>query len=82
MIIKSARQLRQLLDRIGKRRERIILTHRGKDAAVLLPIEDLARLEELEDECDVEAARNSELEAKMSGEAPLAWGELKRTLGL
>lgn len=44
------------INRVAKKRERIILHRRGKDIAALVSLEDLALLEELEDRLDVEAA--------------------------
>jgi len=38
-----------VLKRVATKRERIILNSRGKDIAVLVPVEDLALLEEMED---------------------------------
>ncbi len=82
LCVDRMRQIRTVLERLAGRRERIVLTFGGKDAAVLVPIEDLALLEMLEDQRDAQQARDSEVEAASEGEAPLAWGELKRTLGL
>ena len=44
------------------REERIILERRGKAVAVLVPMEDLSRLEALEDRLDAEAARRARRE--------------------
>jgi len=46
------------LARVVSKRERFVVHRRGKAVAALIPLEDLALLEELEDQLDVrEAAR-------------------------
>ncbi len=42
----------QTLNQVAFGRERIVLNRRGKDVAVLVPIEDLKLLEEIEDTLD------------------------------
>lgn len=63
--------------RRASRGQRIIIQHRGRDVAALVPLEDLARLEELEDRADVEAAREA---LKEPGSIP--WEKVKQDLGL
>ncbi|HYN80455.1 MAG TPA: type II toxin-antitoxin system Phd/YefM family antitoxin [Gemmatimonadaceae bacterium] len=58
--------------------ERVVLQRHGKDIAAVVPIEDLALLEELEDRIDLDAARK----ALRDKEPAIAWGALKRELGL
>jgi len=70
------------LDRVAKRRDRIVLQKRGKDVAVLVPMEDLAMLEELEDKLDVLDGLRAEAEAAAKGEKPIPWDQAKRELGL
>jgi prevent-host-death family protein len=67
------------LDRVAKRRDRIVLQKRGKDVAVLVPLEDLAMLEELEDKLDVLDALRAEAEAAAKGEKPIPWEQRGRT---
>ena len=48
--------LADALKRVASDSERIVLHHDGKDVAVLIPVEDLAWLEETEDRIDLEEA--------------------------
>ena len=70
------------LNRVIYRKERVVLQRRGKDVAVIVPIEDLALLEELEDRLDVEAADAALRQARESGEAPLPYEKVREELGL
>lgn len=47
------------LNRVAYSGDRIILHRHGKDVAVLVPVEDAALLEALEDRMDIEAARKA-----------------------
>jgi prevent-host-death family protein len=71
--LKSA--LSEFLNRAAYGQERIIVTSRGKPKAAVISIDDLRRLEELEDAL---AAREA-LEAYESGETT-PWGEAKAEL--
>ena len=50
------------LNRVAYRGERIILERHGKAVAALVPVEDLSRLEALEDRLDADAARKARRE--------------------
>ena len=65
------------LNRVAYGKERIVLHRRGKDLAALIPVDDLALLEEIEDRVDVEAARRA---LKEKGSIP--WDKIKKDLGL
>jgi len=65
------------LNRVARRRERIVVQTRGKDIAVLIPLEDLELLEKIEDRIDIDDAREA---LKDPGSIP--WEELKKKLGL
>ncbi len=57
---------------------RVVVHHQGKDIAVLVPMEDLALIEEMEDRLDVDAA-----EAAMAEEGEnIKLADLKAELGL
>lgn len=76
-LMKEARaNLSDLVNRVGYGGERIAIGRRGKDLAVLVPVEDAALLEELEDRLDVEAARK----ALREGGPSIPWEEAKRVL--
>jgi len=82
----SAAQARGKLGSIIKKaaqdKERVVITHRGKDLAALVPIEDARFLEELEDRLDLEEARAALAEAKADPENSIPWETLKAELGL
>ena len=63
---------------------RRVTVHRGRQTVAVVPVSDLARLEELDREEDRllgEAAAAAKAEAEASGEAPLPWFEADRRLG-
>lgn len=72
------------LDRVSYGKERIVLERRGKDVAVLLPIEDLRLLERLaeeyEDRLDAEDAARAEEDPRNA--EPVAWEAVKARLDL
>ncbi len=70
------------LDRVARRRERIVLMRRGKRVAVLIPVEDLDLLEAMEDAEDVAEAEKAERDAEQKGERPVPWEKVKKHLGL
>ena len=70
----------EILDTAVIGKERVVLTDRGKAVAAVVPIEDLERLEAIEDGLDVEAAREALREAEAEGTTP--WEEVKREAGL
>jgi len=49
--------LSDIVSRVAFAKERVVFARRGKDVAVLVPMEDLALLEEIEERKDVEDAR-------------------------
>ena len=68
------------LNRVAYGRERIVLHRRGKNVAAMVPIEDLALLEELETRLDLEEVRAALAEARKKG--TISWEKLKAELGL
>ncbi len=67
----------ETLRRVADRGERVRLRRSGKVVAALVPIEDLALLEELEDRVDLEAVREA-----LKSPKRIRYGELRRKLGL
>ncbi|MBI5576434.1 MAG: type II toxin-antitoxin system prevent-host-death family antitoxin [Deltaproteobacteria bacterium] len=65
------------LNRVAYKGERIVLRRRGKDVAVLVPVEDLELLEEIEDRIDIEAAKKA-----LKEKGGISWKQLKKELGL
>lgn len=56
------------LNRVAYGGERIVPRRRGKDVAALVPIEDLALIEKLEDAIDVREAKRVLAEMKRKGQ--------------
>jgi len=70
--------LEDTLKRVAGELRRVVVHHQGKDLAVLVPIEDLALIEEMEDRLDVDAAEAALVE---EGEN-IKLADLKAELGL
>lgn len=49
----------EMLDQVRTRGERVVIHKNGRDFAAVVPVEDLALLERLEDESDIAAARQA-----------------------
>lgn len=75
-------KLGSIIKKAARDKERVVITHRGKDLAALVPIEDARFLEELEDRLDLEEARVALEEAKADPEKTIHWETLKAELGL
>ncbi|MBI3184064.1 MAG: type II toxin-antitoxin system Phd/YefM family antitoxin [Myxococcales bacterium] len=71
-----------IINRAAYGKERVVLTRRGKKLVAVVPVEDLERLEALEDKLDVAAAERAEKRAKAKGEKPIPWDKAKKKLGL
>jgi prevent-host-death family protein len=70
--------LEDTLKRVAGELRRVVVHHQGKDIAVLVPIEDLALIEEMEDRLDADAA-----EAAMAEDGKnIKLADLKAELGL
>ncbi|MCZ6751725.1 MAG: type II toxin-antitoxin system prevent-host-death family antitoxin [Acidobacteria bacterium] len=69
-----------ILNRVAYGGERIVLHRRGKNVAALVPLEDFALLEKLEDNIDLKEARTALAEAKKKGTIP--WKKIKADLNL
>jgi prevent-host-death family protein len=61
-----------VLNRAAFGKERVILKRRGKAIAALVPLEDLALLQSLEDKLDSAAVLASRKETRKKGTKPLA----------
>jgi prevent-host-death family protein len=70
----------EIINQVMYRHERVILQRHGKDAAVLISLDDLALLEAIEDQIDLQDARAALAEAQEKG--TIAWDDLKAELGL
>jgi antitoxin (DNA-binding transcriptional repressor) of toxin-antitoxin stability system len=70
--------LAEALDRLAGARERVVLTRRGKRIAALVGLQDLELLERLEDQADLQAAR----QAKAEGGKPIPLEKIMSELGI
>jgi prevent-host-death family protein len=81
-VVELRQCLAEILNRAEYQGERVLIHRRGKDAAAIIPIEDLRLLERLiediEDRLDIEAARAALAE---SGDR-IPYAEVRRKLGL
>lgn len=75
---KARERFAEILNDVAGRGDRVILHRHGKDVAAVIPVDDLALLESLEDRYDVEAARAALAES----DERVAWSDLKKELGL
>ena len=77
----AARQhFSDLINRVAYGKDRILLTRRSRPLAAVVPIEDIALLEAMEDRDDLKAARAAIREVKRKGTIP--WSQIKKELGL
>ena len=79
---KAGQAFSATLNRVASKRERVIVRRNGKNVAAIVPMEDLAALEELEDRRDLRAAKKALADAKKKGEKPIPWAKAKKELGL
>ena len=77
----AARQhFSDLINRVAYGKDRILLTRRSRPLAAVVPIEDIALLEAIEDRQDLKAARAAIREVKRKGTIP--WTKIKQELNL
>ena len=77
----AARQnFSELINRVAYAKDRVLLTRRNRPLVAIVPIEDIALLEEIEDREDLKAARAAIREAKRKGSK--SWKQLKKELRL
>ena len=74
--------LADAVNRVAYAGERVVLKRRGKGVAALVSMDDLARLEALENEQDVRAARQVLADMKRKKEKPIPLSIVKKRLGI
>jgi prevent-host-death family protein len=74
----ARKNLTEIVGRVAYGGERIAIARRTRPLAVLVPVEDAALLEEIEDRMDVAAARK----ALAKGGAPIPLAEIMRKYGV
>ena len=70
----------RIVSRAEFAKERTIIERHGRPVAAIVPIEDLALLEELEDRLDVEEIERALAEAQ--GQPRISLDEMRKRLGL
>lgn len=77
----AARQhFSDLINRVAYGKDRVVLTRRNRPLAAVVPFEDIALLEEIEDREDLKAARAAMRQIKRTGTIP--WRRIKKELEL
>jgi prevent-host-death family protein len=74
--------LADAVNRVAYAGERVVLKRRGKGVAALVSMDDLARLEALENEQDTRAARQVLADMKRKKEKPIPLSIVKKRLGI
>ncbi len=77
--IDAKEQFIDLVNRVAHNKERIVLTRRGKDIAVIIPVDDLRLLLESQDKLDLHEAIEALKEARHFGTVTLE--QLKANIG-
>lgn len=77
--VDAKEQFTDLVNRVAHNNERVILTRRGKEIAVLIPIDDLKVLQDSQDKYDLREAIESLKEARNAGTISL--DKLKEDIG-
>lgn len=69
-----------LVQRVAEQKERVVVMYEGRQIGALVPLEDLATLQQLEDQADLAEAR--EALAEIEKEGTVSWEQVKAELGL
>lgn len=75
-------QFSEVMNRAAFGKERIVLTRHGKPMAALVSVEDLAKLEDLENQADLAEARKALKNFKKSGRKGVTLEDVARDLGI
>ncbi len=79
---KARQDLSEILNRAAYQGERIVLNRNGKDVAAIVSVDDLRKLEALEDQLDYEAGQKALEKMKAKRHRPIPWQRVKRSLKL
>ena len=78
-VMEARKTFSSTINRVAFGKERIILERRGKEVAALVPLEDLALLEEIEDRRDLREAR---FRVADEADESVPYEEVREDLGL
>ena len=79
---KARQDLSEIVNRVAYEGERVVLNRNGKDVAAVVSLDDLAKLEVLEDRLDYDAAEKVLAKMKARLQRPIPWDRVKRKLKL
>lgn len=79
---KARQDFSETLNQVAYKGKRILLHRRGKDVAALVPVEDLALIERIEDRIDLEEAEKILADMESGRANPIPWDQVKKELGL
>jgi len=60
-------QFSEIINQVVHNKDHIVLTRRGKEVAAIIPVEDLALLQDLQNKHDLQEALNALKEAREQG---------------
>ena len=78
----ARKRFSDVVNRASYGKERVALTRYGHTLAAIVPAEDLALLEAMEDRIDADDARKALAKMKAKGEKPIPLSKVKKRLGL
>jgi prevent-host-death family protein len=78
----ARKRFSDVVNRASYGKERVALTRYGRTLAAIVPAEDLALLEAMEDRIDADDARKALANMKAKGEKPIPLSKVKKRLGL
>ena len=67
-----------LFDRVARKHERVVISRRGRESVAMVPVEDLERLQAIEDAEDIRAADAALAESNRR----IPYDEVRKELGL
>ena len=76
-VIDARKDLAEILNRAAYGKERVVLTRRGKDVAAIVPVDDLAILEAIEDHMDLTESEKILERVRAGSERLLSLDEVK-----
>ena len=76
-VIDARKDLADILNRAAYGKERVVLTRRGKDVAAIVPMDDLAILEAIEDHMDLTESEKILERVKRDSEETFSLEEVK-----
>jgi prevent-host-death family protein len=79
-IVKFRTDMADPLNRVAYAGERVVLERRGRPVAALVSMQDLVRLEAMEDQLLADEALKAERRAKTAGQKPIPFEKIEKEL--